>query len=383
MKWSELAKVRAACAYFFICPGLAYGLFTSRLPALKEQTGANAEQIGLLLLCLGGSSLVALFSSGWLIARWGSRLILRFSSLVLLLGIVLCGLTSSPFTLGVTCVLSGLGLGLVDVSMNTQGIQVERYYTTSCMSFMHASYSLGGVIGSITGAMFAGMGVGPFFNAVCVLGLYVCFRPLSVPNLLNDVPVVRRANDKKEISHRVFPIFVVLCGIFSMLAYAAEGSVAEWGSLLLFTVKDASESTAALVFAAFSTPTVLGRLFGDRLRIYFGDFMLTFFGALLSTLGMALVLFSATPGTCLAGYAFMGMGLAPIVPIMFSRAGSYPGVSAAKASTVVSGLSYSGLLFFPPMLGFLAQHYGLENALMSVLIVCAVLTMGMIMLRKK
>lgn len=84
MKWSEFSTARAACAYFFICPGLVYGLLTARLPALKAQTGADDAQIGLILLCLGVSGLVALFGSAWLIARWGSRTVLRLGTLVLL-----------------------------------------------------------------------------------------------------------------------------------------------------------------------------------------------------------------------------------------------------------------------------------------------------------
>ena len=60
MKWSEFSTARAACAYFFICPGLVYGLLTARLPALKTQTGADDAQIGLILLCLGVSGLAAL-----------------------------------------------------------------------------------------------------------------------------------------------------------------------------------------------------------------------------------------------------------------------------------------------------------------------------------
>ena len=381
MKWSEFTIVRVACAYFFICPGLTYGIFTSRLPALKVQTGADEAQIGLLLLCLGLASLVALFGSGWLIARWGSRLILRTGSLVLLIAIALCGLATTPFYLGSACVLAGVGMGLVDVSMNTQGIQIERRYTTSCMSFMHASYSLGGVVGSLTGALFASLGLSPFVNAVCVLGVYACFRPWAVPNLLTDMPA--EPVTQQRVSHHALPFFVVMCGILSMFAYAAEGSVAEWGSLLLFTVKGSSESTAAFVFAAFSATTVCCRLFGDRLRSYLGDFALTFIGALLSVCGMSLVLFSAKPIICLIGYALMGAGLSPIVPILFSRAGSYPGVSPGKASAIVSVLSYSGLLFFPPLLGFVAQEFGLENALIIVLAVCVLISGGAFLLRRK
>lgn len=381
MKLSEYATTRAACAYFFICPGLTYGIFTSRLPALKEQTGADEAQIGLFLLCLGSASLVALFSSGRLIARWGSSLILRTGSLALLVAVVLCGAATTPLSLGAACLLTGFGMGLADVSMNTQGIQIERRYSTSCMAFMHASYSFGGVTGALTGALFASLGLSPFVNTACVLGIYACFRPWASSKLLPDRPV-KRDSGQKASPHAV-PLFVVMCGIVSLLAYAAEGSVAEWGSLLLVTVKGADESTAACVFAAFSIPTVFCRLFGDRLRDRFGDFALTFSGGLISVCGMALVLLSANPVVCLAGYALMGAGLSPIVPILFSRAGSHPGVSPGKASTVVSLLSYSGLLFFPPLLGFVAQGYGLQKSLCIVFIVCILITLGTWLLRKK
>lgn len=78
MKLSEFAIVRLACAYFFICPGITYGIFTSRLPALKAQTGANEAQIGLVLLCFGGASLISLFSSSWFLKKVGKQ---KFASL--------------------------------------------------------------------------------------------------------------------------------------------------------------------------------------------------------------------------------------------------------------------------------------------------------------
>ena len=380
MKWSGFTIARMACAYFFICPGLAYGLLTSRLPALKNQTGADEAQIGLILLCLGLSSVTALFGSGWLIARWGSVLILRLGSLVLVLAIILCTLASDPALLGLTCVLTGLGMGLVDVSMNTQGIQIERHYTSPCMSLMHAAYSFGGVLGSLAGALFAGLGLSPFINAAVVLGAYICFRPWAAPRLMADMPSERKTS-RLESGYNL-PPFVILCGLLAMIAYAVEGSVAEWGSLLLHTVKGASEQTAALVFAAFSTTTVLCRLFGDRLRSTLGDFLLALGGAVLTLCGMSAVLFFSDPAACLVGYALMGAGLAPVVPILFSRAGSYPGVSAGKASAIVSILSYSGLLFFPPLLGFVAHKDGLSDALLIVLAACVILCSGTFILRK-
>ena len=381
MKRTEFSITRASCAYFFLCPGLTYGVFTSRLPALKMQTGADESQIGLMLLCLGVSSLAALFCSSRLIARWGSRCILKNSALLLVIAVVLSCLAQTPVQLGAGCLLAGASMGLVDVAMNTQGIHTEHRYRTSCMSFMHAAYSFGGVTGSVTGAFFAGLGLSPFINAVCVLGVYACFLLKAASHLLSDMPA--SPVEEKKASSRALPLFVILCGVFSMLSYAAEGSVAEWGSLLLFTVKGAGEHTAALVFAAFSITTVFCRLFGDRLRHVLSDFILLFGGSLLALAGMLLALFSPLPAVCLAGYALMGAGLSPIVPTLFSRAGSCPGISAGRASAIVSILSYSGLLFFPPMLGFVAHEKGLQSALLIIVAACVILALGSFLFREK
>lgn len=382
MKRAEYLKLtKLACAYFFICPGLAYGLLTSRLPSLKEQTNANEAQIGIILLCLGLSGLISLLSSSYLIAKLGSKTILRLGTLLLLIAIILCGLAPNPILLGCACIMSGLGIGLADVSMNAQGISIERKFMTSCMSFMHASYSIGGVAGALTGAFFAAFNLGPFVNAACVLGVYACGIPWATRRLLPDI--IMKKESIQTSSNKSVPVFVVICGILAMFTFSSEGSVAEWGSLLLYNVKGASESVAACVFAVFSTATVFSRLAGDRLRHKIGDFQLSFFGALLAAVGMSIVIFTKIPLLCLAGYGIMGVGLAPIVPVLYSRAGSYKGVSPGKASAIVSVLSYGGLLFIPPLIGFAAQRIGLNNSLFMILILCCIIASGTIILKQK
>lgn len=78
----------------------------------------------------------------------------------------------------------------------------------------------------------------------------------------------------------------------------------------------------------------------------------------------------------------MGCGLAPVVPILFSRAGSYPGVSASAASAVVSVLAYSSLLLFPPLIGVLAHAYSLRTALMLPLLLCGLLVAASFLFRQ-
>ena len=164
-------------------------------------------------------------------------------------------------------------------------------------------------------------------------------------------------------------------------AYASEGSAAEWGSLLLHSVKGADEDIAALAFAAFSSATVACRLSGEPVRQKLGDFRMAFFGALIATFAAAVVHFTESPYLCLAAYALLGAGLSPIVPLLFSRAGSLSSVSPAAASALISVLAYGGMLMVPPTLGILAEDYGLNNALLLVPFLCGLIALGSLVLR--
>lgn len=378
MRFSAFTQARAVCAYFFVGPGLVYGMFTSRMPALTQQADANEAQIGLVLLCLGISGMFSLAVCAWIIDRFTSRAVLRISTPLLCLALPIAGLADSPLMLGLGCIVVGITMGFVEVSMNAQAIQIERFFSRPCVSLMHASYSIGGILGSLAGAVFAGFAASPFINFCFVLCMYFSFYPFVFPCMQADTPVKKQTLVKT--SGRL-PVFLLLCGVAATIAYSAEGSVAEWGSLLLFSEKGASEFTSALVFGAFCTTVVIGRIAGDRLRCEIGDFPLLLSGSCLALVGIVTVLLSPWPAVCLFGYALMGLGLAPLVPIFFSRAGNTPGVSPGKASAIVSFMGYSGMLIFPPLLGWLAHNAGLGKALLTIPVFCVILGAGAFLFR--
>ena len=168
----------------------------------------------------------------------------------------------------------------------------------------------------------------------------------------------------------------LLYGILCRMTYSVDGSVAEWGSLFLYSCKGADEKAAALVYGAFSLTTVAARLFADRLRQIFGDRRLALSGTVLGCLGMGAVLFLPGVPCAMAGYALMGVGLAPLVPILFSQAGRVPGIAPARTSATVAFFAYSGMLFFPPLLGVLASTWGLAAALLVPFAESALLIAG-------
>jgi MFS family permease len=120
----------------------------------------------------------------------------------------------------------------------------------------------------------------------------------------------------------------------------------------------------------------LARFGGDALRARYSERLLLGASASLSAVAMAIVLLSGHPVVSLIGYAFVGAGLAPVVPILFNAATRVPGVSRAAAIASVSSIGYSGFLVGPPLIGFIAQSVSLTAAMSVVVIGTALLALG-------
>lgn len=364
------ASARLACMFYFMAPGLAYGLVTSRMPALKNMTGATEGELGIILLCFGLSALIGLAFAPRLIAKISAKTTLLASSLACMVFVVLVSFSSSVWFFGIAMALLGICMGLCDVTMNVQGVEVELAYKKSSMNILHAGYNIGAAAAACAGSIFAATNFGVWVNFVLPVAIMAGMLWWAEPRLVTEnLEKPERSESSPLVSvepKKRLPFLVWVCGLLCVCCYVSEGSVGEWGSLYLHQEKAAPESIAALVFAGFSICSLLCRLVADRLRNNFGDFLVSTAGATLALAGMLTVLSSSSWSICLIGYAMMGLGQAPIVPIAFSRAGAIKGVSTARATSLVSLLAYAGLLFAPPAFGLSAEHFGLHTALCAV-----------------
>ncbi len=379
------ATARLACMFYFMAPGLAYGLITSRMPALKHMTGATEGELGIILLCFGFSALIGLAFAPRLIAKTSAKATLLFAGAACMVFTMVVPFSSSVIFFGAAMSLLGICMGLCDVTMNVQGVVVERTYKKSSMNVLHAGYNIGAAAAALSGSVFAATSLSVWVNFALPVAIMSVMLWWAEPRLIADAP--EKINSKAENSSSVvvepkkrLPFLVWICGLLCVCCYVCEGSVGEWGSLYLHQEKAAPESIAALVYAGFSVCALLCRLVADRLCNNFGDFLVGTTGALFALVGMLTVLLASSWTVCLIGYAMMGLGLAPIVPIAFSRAGAIKGVSTARATSLVSLLAYAGLLFAPPAFGISAEHFGLHTALSAVPVLLTILLVLAVML---
>lgn len=355
MKTVTYRQTSLATALFFAAPGIIYGLFSSRLPILKQQTGATETDVGLILFSFGLAAAVSLALTPVIVKWIRVKSILPMGLFLMCAALGLAAFAQSVFSLICLLVLVGLGMGALDVTMNMQGIAIEQEFAKPTLGILHASYSLGGVTGSLLGSLFAQFQFSLEANFL-LPSLTLLFMSLMARKFLIDSAPTQE-NDSTKPQNRTFPLLLLGCGVFAFITYAAEGICGDWGSLMLVHEKGAPESSAALAYATTAGSCFLSRFIADKLRERFGDFRFALVSALIFIVGATTIVLSTNWAGSLIGFSVAGFGLGPLVPIVFSFAGRIPGQDPKVAVATVSFMGYVGLLACPPFFGFLAHHW--------------------------
>jgi MFS family permease len=91
---------------------------------------------------------------------------------------------------------------------------------------------------------------------------------------------------------------------------------------------------------------------------------------------MAVAALASSTAIVLAGFALAGIGLANLVPILFSVAGRHGGANPGAAIAAVSFIGYGGMLLAPTVIGVTAEQVGFPAvfvALSGLLLIVAAL----------
>lgn len=361
---------RFAVALCFILCGALFASWVTRIPAVEAALGMSHATLGLVLLASSFGALIAMPLTGVSIARYGSRPTTQVAVIFFCLALPWLAVARSPVELAIALFVLGAFYGGLDVAMNAQAVAVERAYGRPIMGSFHAMFSFGGLAGAAAGGLVVKSGFSPlqhFTGAVLTLGLLTVI--LAVPRLLAAEP--EAAPDAPRGGRfRIPPKSLLVIGVIAFCAMMAEGSVADWGAIFLHREIGTGQGTAAWGFAAFSVAMMLARFFGDHFAERLGPVRVVRLGGAIAAMGLALALLFSQTAVVLVGFWAMGIGLAPIIPIIFSAAGRTPGMEAGPALAVTTTIGYSGFLLGPPLIGFIAQGYGLRPALGVIVVMC-------------
>ncbi|MDT4999431.1 MAG: hypothetical protein QOK12_1536 [Mycobacterium sp.] len=362
------AATRIAITVVFVVHGLLFASWTAHIPHVKQSLGLNDGALGLALVGAPVGSIAAMCLAAMLLPRFGSRRIIQVALCGYCAAGPLVGITGSLPALFGALVLWGVFQGTLDVAMNTQAIAIERRSGRPLMSGLHGGWSIGAFTGAGIGALAVGGGLA-LTPQLLVLG--------SVAVLVAGLLSTRLLPDQRDGSETKTPTAETESGdgrsrwSLGMLALATiafatmlcEGTAANWASVYLSGSLGATGAVPGLGFVGFALAMVTVRLAGNRLLGRFRPDRLLPVLALVATIGFTTALLLDRPLAAIVGFGCLGLGLASVVPAVFSAAGRLPGLHPGTAVATVSAFGWAGFVIGPPVIGHVAALTSLPNAL--------------------
>lgn len=340
-------------AIFFV-NGFGAATWAPLVPVLRSKLSITEDTLGMLLLCIGIGSLLAMPIAGTVAAKFGCRKVLTTAGIIfpfiLLLVCNISNLTSAAAML----LFFGMVMGCLDVVMNIQAVIVEKAAGRRMMSGMHAMWSIGGFVGAGLFGIWVGMlNLTPFTSTIIAAVIMLLILSLFAKYFLST---------GGESSGSIIAIprgIVVFFGIITGIAYLVEGAIMDWSGVFLTTARGFDISLAGVGFTMFSAAMLTMRLIGDRLVQKMGQRAVVLFGSVISFIGFMLLIFAEPQSLLYAGFFLIGIGSANIVPVFFSLIGKQKVMPVNMAVPAVSTLGYAGILIGPAAIGFLAHQTSL------------------------
>lgn len=365
-----LRRERIAVGGTYLIQGVMFAALLTQVPVLQERFRfSDAALTGVLFavpVVAGLGSVLA----GLVAERLGSAIVLRVAQPVLCLSVLACGLVPDRAGLYVALAAFGLAVGACDAGTNMQGTSLQRRYGRSILGSFYAVWSVAGIAGALisSGTEHWRLPLWAGFGAAAAIGLTV--------SLAGGGWLVRR-----EVEHRVPEAVggaaapavrwrpIVLIGLPLALMYIADSATSNFSAEYLRHGLSSGGTFAAWGYAAYQACMLLGRAASDRAVVRFGPVRTVRAGAVLGALGLLLSVLAPGAVAGIVGFAVLGLGLAAVVPQVFSAADRHDPGGSGLAVSRVNLFNYLGFLVGAPLVGGVASASTWRIGFAAVLVV--------------
>jgi MFS family permease len=350
-------KVFGAFFIYSFCMGSIY----PRLPAIQDAMGVAEGALGLSLVGAALGTLLSLTFAGPLIERIGYRrtLLTALPLLAVLYGVAV--LAPSPLALFLLLVPVGATIGAIEIIINLEADRVEHAVGFRIMNRAHAFWSFGFFSAGMVGAFIAQAGLSPQLHLLINVPI-VALATAVMLGRFEPAPhrVSAAADAGPRFARPTLAILVLVCVTFS--AVIMEGAGIDWSAIYMRDVFLADPFWAGFAVALGAGAQAVTRFFADRFVDRWSPSVMA--RGLLAILGVGTVLVFASQVQWLAyvGLALMGVGTSAIFPLAMSAAAQRTDRSAALNVAALAQISFVGFLLGPPLLGFVAEHFGIRWA---------------------
>ena len=347
---------RIAVSSLFFLSGLCFSSWASRIPTIQTNLRLSDGGLGTVLLALPIGLMMSLPLAGYLVAKFGSRIIVIGSAILYACTLPFIGFAQQSWQLMAVLFMFGLGGNLLNIAMNTQGVGVEAIYKRSIMASFHGIWSLAGFTGAGIGTLMISQNIAPYYHFLIIsavaLLIVLCAWSYTLATDTNtniDQPIFAKP-DKSLMN----------LGIIAFCCMICEGAMFDWSGVYFQNVVKAKAAWIGAGYTAFMSTMAAGRFVADWLVTHFGIKRVLQTSGVVIASGLSVAIILPDIATSIAGFILVGAGVSSVVPLVYSAAGKSKKVSPGVALAAVSTIGYLGFLIGPPLIGFIAQASSLR-----------------------
>lgn len=367
-------KHRLSTYIGYIILGLAFGLWAMLVPFVKDRLMVDKAQLGMLLLLIATGAVISMFFTGLTAAKIGCRKTVVISTILVIICLPVLSVSSNIYLTGLFMLLFGMGLGMLDVTLNIQGAIVEESMKKHLMAGFHSMYSFGVFFGILIITYLLKF-VSSSYAAFIISGIIFILLIAIIPALLSY------GGDKpQKIFIKPTRILFVL-GMICFIAFVAEGVILDWSALFMREVRNIQPEYAGYSFSLFYITMGIFRFIGDKTAEKFSIKSILFASSITAIAGLIIMLYVPYNAASFIGFTLAGAGLANMVPVTISAAGKYRGnMPLSIAVSAVATVGYFGTLIGPSVMGFVSEHTNLTIAFSligALLFIITILSRGL------
>jgi len=347
-------KLRWQVSGFFFISGLFTASWNSRIPDIQQKLQLTDGAWGTVLVSLPAGMVTGLIISSLLIARFGTARVTTVSAVVACILLALLGRADERVPLMIALFFMGFNRAIMNISVNTGAVEVQRFYQKPVVASFHGIWSLACFGAAAIGTAFIIYGFNPathFLTVAIVAAIAVLFLRFR-----------RSPFHKTEGRRFVFRPdgFLLLLGCIAFFSMAAENTMFDWSITYFDKIVHSSRDGRTAGYTAFILAMSAGRLTGDRLIHKLGTIPVLIGNGLVMAAGFFLVAISNQPVIAIAGCLLIGFGDATVVPVAYSIAGKRSSTVMAYAIASVTTIGYIGFFLNPLLVGGLSEAFGLR-----------------------
>lgn len=367
--YEQRKRIRLAVSLFYFCQGLAFASWASRIPTIKTALDISEGQLGTILLMLPLGQLMTMTLSGRLVTKFGSAKVLSIACIFYAAVLCLLAFATSALALGAILLLFGVFGNMCNIAVNTQGVAVEKIYNKSIMASFHGAWSIAGFTGALIGLLTINLHLDTATHFIIIFFIVLTSMLINRKYL---VPGKTKEEKKKGL---VKPdSMLIQLGVLGFLSMATEGAMFDWSGVYFKEVVQAPEKWVPVGYASFMVMMASGRFIGDFIIAKIGRKSALQLSGILMCSGMLLSVFFPYFGICTLAFMMVGLGVACVVPTVYSVAGQHPTIAPGKALAMVSSISFLGFLMGPPLIGYIAEWLDLRFSYATFAVFGLVLT---------